>query len=733
MSDAVPQLVVVQPREHAHARLVAFPHAGGWASAYHEWELPAEIELWAVQAPGRGPRHAEPACTSLDLYVDGVVRALHPLLETGIPFAFFGHSFGAIAAAEVTLRLVERRLTAPLVLLLSAHPAPGVPLDTAQATMSQLETDAQLLEALQIWGFAPEALGSTDEDAALLTLTMPPIRTDLALRERYCATRAMDARAGRPPMPRLPVPLHIFGGETDRSVALENLLAWEQFAPASTAVPPAFSCTLCPGGHSYADAAAGRTLLITHVARIVAAALSTLPPSIVCGPPPPSPSGLTYAHEMVEEWAARTPHATALVDAAGAHTYAELLASATLIGAWLVGEGARPGAAVALLMGHCAGLLLAQLAIALSGAACFGAEAHFSPTVLAALVADISPVAAIACSAHAPRLAAALASSAHLLAVDERGRWREACASAALRTPPRAAWPRAQHYDTGLIMLTSGTSRRPKAIACPAVALAVAVRARERVLPYAAGTREVEAMNVMFLWEAIRPLCFGHCASRRGVLDASMPTEWALLRTTSAMACVNRCDTAESAHIVRLAALMQHGMPPLRGVWHAAGVTADALLVNQQAAGLCRVYGPKVIGASLLQRACTVTASCPHTTHHVLTPLSERISALRLNGGAPPADYDGTENVKVHIALLPKTTCDLTADAHQWSDAHCFPNTAAARSPLGGATCCYSRRASTDRTRGCKLAASPPRRWINSRTARQICRWPGLRFLISCG
>ena len=215
---------------------------------------------------------------------------------------------------------------------------------------------------------------------------------------------------------------------------------------------------------------------------------------------------------MVEAWAEHTPQRTALVDVAGTHTYAEVLAGATLVGAWLVAEGAAPAAAVALLMGHCAELLLAQLGIALSGAACVGAETHLGAKMLQSLMADTTPVGAIGSPEHAPRLVASLPQHVHVLLMDERGRWREACAAAASRVPPRAAWPRAQPYDTGLIVLTSGTSGKPKAIACPTVALAIAVRARERALPYATDSREREAFNVMFLWEAIRPLCFGHCA-----------------------------------------------------------------------------------------------------------------------------------------------------------------------------------------------------------------------------
>ena len=183
----------------------------------------------------------------------------------------------------------------------------------------------------------------------------------------------------------------------------------------------------------------------------------------------------------------------------------------------------------------------------MSGAACFGLETHFGPQMLTDLLKDTTPVAAIAADRHLPKLAAALAAAAEaaddrpmgaaaaapLLQMDAASDWRATVAAAAAAAPPREAWARAAPYDAGIITMTSGTSGKPKAIACPAIAYAVAVRARQARLPYAPSasddddegdeeteeesdaaeapppTDEVEAANVMFVWEAMRPLCYG--------------------------------------------------------------------------------------------------------------------------------------------------------------------------------------------------------------------------------
>ena len=269
MARAAVDLRLLAAEEGAHARLIAFPHAGASASAYRDWALPADFELWAVQLPARGPLASEPAAPSLAALSDGIVEALRPTLDAGVPFAFFGHSFGAIVAVEAARRLAELGLPTPLTLLLSAHPAPGVAIDVAQAGLSRSRTDEELLEGLRQWDFAPETLDAGD--AALRALTVPPIRADLAMREAFCAAAAANEAVGGPPPPRLSMPVHVFGGAEDRSCPPPHLAKWADVAPdgpaaadVADAADAAFSCTLLGGGHFYLAEGAARAALLAH-------------------------------------------------------------------------------------------------------------------------------------------------------------------------------------------------------------------------------------------------------------------------------------------------------------------------------------------------------------------------------------------------------------------------------------------------------------------------------------
>lgn len=150
-------------------------------------------------------------------------------------------------------------------------------------------------------------------------------------------------------------------------------------------------------------------------------------------------------------------------------------------------------------------MLLMRSPLLHSGAAFFALETHYGPQMLSELLEATSPVAGLASLTLRPRLEAAC--SAPILTLTG-GKWR-----AELSKLPRPRWVRAGPFDTGIVTMTSGTSGKPKAIAVPFSSLSMSAVARNMRYPYrskAAGREsEREAVNVMFVWEALRPLCFG--------------------------------------------------------------------------------------------------------------------------------------------------------------------------------------------------------------------------------
>ena len=212
----------------AKLRLFCFPYAGGGASSYRSWarRFPNWIDVCPVQLPGREERLREAAFTNMDELCTEVLRALAPYFD--MPVAFFGHSMGALIAYHLATRLHDqgRRLSH---LLVSAHPAPHVPLTRPP---SYDLPDAAFAERLrQLNGTSELVL----QDPELMALVRPLLRADFKLSE--CTARTL-----RDP---LDCPVTALGGLADREVERLHLEAWREVTRG------AFQIHMIPGDHFY--------------------------------------------------------------------------------------------------------------------------------------------------------------------------------------------------------------------------------------------------------------------------------------------------------------------------------------------------------------------------------------------------------------------------------------------------------------------------------------------------
>lgn len=221
------------PNAAARLRLFCFPYAGGGASVFREWAgaLPADVELVAVQLPGREGRLGEPPFKALPPLVAALAEALAPALDR--PYACFGHSMGAWLSYELTRLRRRQQQTLPLRLFVSACRAPDLP--DRSPPIYHLP-DAAFLAELRRLGGIPDAVFAQRE---LMQLLMPLLRADMEVCDRY---------EHRPESP-LAVPISVFGGADDEDVSTEELRHWQ----AHTTAP----CTvrLFPGNHFYLQSA----------------------------------------------------------------------------------------------------------------------------------------------------------------------------------------------------------------------------------------------------------------------------------------------------------------------------------------------------------------------------------------------------------------------------------------------------------------------------------------------
>jgi len=222
--------------------LFTFSYAGGGASAYRHWHqsLPAGIDLYAVQLPGRETRFGEPTLKHFPTAVQTIAESLLPSLDR--PFAFFGHSLGGLLAFEVARHLRRAKSPLPQYLFISATSAPQ--LQEAREETSKLP-DADFIQTVQKFGGMPEEVLQHTE---LLQILLPILRADFSLFETY---RYVEE-------PALDCPITVFGGLEDTETSEERLAAWN----IQTTKP--FRVKMFSGNHFYLHAL--QNLLINEIA-----------------------------------------------------------------------------------------------------------------------------------------------------------------------------------------------------------------------------------------------------------------------------------------------------------------------------------------------------------------------------------------------------------------------------------------------------------------------------------
>ncbi|MGY6026559.1 thioesterase II family protein [Streptomyces spinosirectus] len=219
-----------RPRPDATVRLVCFPHAGGSAVAFHPWAaaFPPDVEVLAVQYPGRQDRITEPRVEDLAELAADVLPELRAAVGAG-PYALFGHSMGATLAFEVARRL-EADGAGPEILVASARRAPSRHRDQ----LVHLLDDAQLADHIAELSTANSRLMA---DVRARAMIVPTVRSDLRAIETYRC----------PPGLALRTPILTIIGDSDPWTTPDEAHAWARHTRGG------FELRLLPGGHFYLD------------------------------------------------------------------------------------------------------------------------------------------------------------------------------------------------------------------------------------------------------------------------------------------------------------------------------------------------------------------------------------------------------------------------------------------------------------------------------------------------
>lgn len=239
---ANPWLVFPKPNPQAVMRLFCFHYAGGNALIFRDWwkGLTPEIEVCAVQLPGRGLRLNEAPYTRLMPLAETLSHVVHACGDK--PFAFFGHSMGSLLSFELARAMRRNYGLEPRHLFASGRQAPS--LTNSEAQTYNLP-ESEFIEAVRRMSGTPaEVL----ENPELMQLILPQLRADFEVCDTYTYT----------PEPPLSCPITAFGG-LQKCVKLEELEAWREHTSG------AFTIRRFPGDHFFLNTS--QPLLLRVLAR----------------------------------------------------------------------------------------------------------------------------------------------------------------------------------------------------------------------------------------------------------------------------------------------------------------------------------------------------------------------------------------------------------------------------------------------------------------------------------
>jgi medium-chain acyl-[acyl-carrier-protein] hydrolase len=165
--------------------------------------------------------------TQLSPLVQALAQALAPLLDK--PFAFFGHSLGALVSFELARQLRRQSGVQPVRLFVSAARAPQIP--SRSRPIHAVPESEFLIELRRINGIPGKVLGN----AELMQIMLPVLRADFAVYETYVHSTEHP----------LDCFISSFGGAQDHRVSRGDLEAWRDQTSAS------FSLRMFPGDHFF--------------------------------------------------------------------------------------------------------------------------------------------------------------------------------------------------------------------------------------------------------------------------------------------------------------------------------------------------------------------------------------------------------------------------------------------------------------------------------------------------
>jgi medium-chain acyl-[acyl-carrier-protein] hydrolase len=231
---ATPWLIPYKRSLNSKATLLCFHHAGGGASAFRNWKkyLPREIDLVAVQLPGREHRFNDAYITSMDALINELFQSIRA--EFKRPYILYGHSMGAVIAYEMVRKISDAIEPPPLFFIPTGRMAPQCIVKECK-NLHKLEDDDFCREFLE--RYYSDRLKSIFDERGLRNFFLPQLRADMELLETYQTKSwiVMDC------------PIMAVAGTEETDISESDLAAWRDHTNHN------FASYRLPGGHFFIE------------------------------------------------------------------------------------------------------------------------------------------------------------------------------------------------------------------------------------------------------------------------------------------------------------------------------------------------------------------------------------------------------------------------------------------------------------------------------------------------
>lgn len=193
----------------------------------------------------------EPCFTQMDELIQTLESVLLPLFDR--PFAFFGHSLGALIAFELARSLQRHGNSLPAPLIASGSRAPQLP--KSKPLVHKLPK-AKLLQEINRLAGTPRPILDEPE---LMELLLPMLRADFTLYETYEYKKGPPLHCG----------IRAFWGKDDEDVGIADMEGWQEQTRAN------FELRRFEGNHFFINSS--REAVICALADILFADLLSTP------------------------------------------------------------------------------------------------------------------------------------------------------------------------------------------------------------------------------------------------------------------------------------------------------------------------------------------------------------------------------------------------------------------------------------------------------------------------